>query len=338
MRKGQNPAKAGNKAYKPKRLGIATLVYIPIQEGYFAQSLGIFKAHLTSVWKYTDEEFDYLVFDNGSCPEIKYELLTLQEKGLITTLISSINNLGKTGALNEILAAMQNEWICYADSDMLFRPGWLEACWKINSSFPDIGMIGAQIIYPDWEVDKGNSLFRTIKNDAYRFSQEKPPTWITEEYCRARGITGDRKLAYENMLLDKVCNINTAVECYLGGNSHQQFLARREVLQRILPLPSGLQLSREEDTYQDRRLDELNYLHLTTTIPYLYHMGNTIDPEIVNEINLLKLNNQFTSRYPQKAVRKNNWLFLILAKLSNIILVRKLMLRLYSNLYEIFSS
>ena len=56
----------------------------------------------------------------------------------------------------------------------------------------------------------------------------------------------------------------------------------------LLPLPSGLQLSREQDTYQDMRLDELGYLHLTTTVPYLYHMGNAVDPEIVPEVNKLR--------------------------------------------------
>ena len=90
------------------------------------------------------------------------------------------------------------------------------------------------------------------------------------------------------MLLDKVTNVETGVEAYMGGNSHQQFLGPREILNQLLPLPSGLQLSREQDTYQDTRLDELGYLHLTTTVPYLYHMGNAVDPEIVPEVNKLR--------------------------------------------------
>jgi len=343
MRKGQNPAKAGVKAHQPAQLGIATLVYIPVLEGYFDQSLEIFKIHLTSVRQNTAAQFDYWVFDNGSCPEVKRELEKLHEAGLISTLILSEHNLGKTGALNQMLAAMPNEWICFADSDMLFRPGWLEACWKINQSFPNCGMLGAQIIFPDWEVDKGNTQFRQTPDARFVFSQEKAPEWIATEYCRARGATEERTQVYREMLLDKVRSIQTGAEAYLGGNSHQQFLARRDVLRQILPLPSGLQLSREQDTYQDRRIDELGYLHLTTCVPYLYHMGNTIDPEIASEINRQQAEegrSQGMSKAAHKPPRgwKQNLLWKGLARLSRIPWSRRLLLRLYNNLYEIFSS
>lgn len=338
MRKGQNPAKAGGKAYQPARLGIATLVYIPMQEGYFDQSLEIFKIHLASVRQYTHEEFDYLVFDNGSCPEVKRELEKMHEQGLIDQLILSAHNLGKTGALNQVLAGMPNEWICFADSDMLLRPDWLDACWKINASFPNCGMIGAQIIFPDWEVDKGNTLFRQTVDPRFSFSQEKAPDWIVTEYCRARGATEERTQFYREMLLDKVRNTQTGCEAYLGGNSHQQFLARREVLQQILPLPSGLQLSREQDTYQDRRIDELGYLHLTTTIPHLYHMGNTVDPEIVPEINRLQIEGRPVNGENKKSGQKNNFFWKALVWLSHKPRPRRWLLRLYQNLYEVFSS
>ena len=162
------------------------------------------------------EEFDYLVFDNGSCPEVKRELEKMHEKGWITNLILSEHNLGKTGALNQVLAGMPNEWICFADSDMLFRPGWLDACWKIQESFPNLGMIGAQIIFPDWEVDKGNTQFRQTTDPRFVFTQEKAPEWIAEEYCRARGATEERTQVYKEMLLDKVRNTQTGCRSLSG--------------------------------------------------------------------------------------------------------------------------
>jgi glycosyltransferase involved in cell wall biosynthesis len=338
MRKGQNPAKAGVQAYTPRRLGVATLVYIPVQEGYFDQSLEIFKIHLASLRQYTSEEFDFLVFDNGSCPEVKRELEKLHEQGLIDTLILSEHNLGKTGALNQILAGMPNEWICFADSDMLFREGWLDACWKINESFPNCGMVGAQVIFPDWDVDKGNTEFRKTSDPRFVFSQEQAPEWLVDEYCRARGASPERTQVYREMLLDKVRNTETGVEVYLGGNSHQQFLAPRAVLQQILPLPSGLQLSREQDTYQDRRIDELGYLHPTTTRPYLYHMGNTIDPEIVPEVNQLNRSEIARQDPAAKATQKNNLIWRGMVWLSRNPRTRRILLRLYNNLYEVFSS
>lgn len=337
MRKGQNPAKAGAQAYHPQRLGMASLVYIPFQSGYYEKSLEIFQIHHASLRQYTDEVCDTLVFDNGSCPEVKQALHKMHADGLIDWLILSDENLGKTGALNMILAAMPNEWICFSDSDMLFREGWLEACWRINDAFPHCGMIGAQVVFPDREVDRGNSAFRHGGDPRYQFSQEKPAAWIVKEYCSARGASPERAAVYSQMSLDKVHDHESGVDAYLGGNSHQQFLARRAVLQRILPLPSGLELSREQDTYQDQRLDELGYSHLTTTQPYLYHMGNTIDNAILPEIQRLA-ELQFDATAPlHQASDKKNLIWKLLVEMNRHAWMRRLMLRLYQNMYEVIS-
>ena len=86
MRQGQNPAKMGLAAYQPKRLGMALLSYIPSQTGYFAQSLEVLRYQIASI-HHTTKEFDLLVFDNGSCPEVQEELRRLQSEGLIHFLI-----------------------------------------------------------------------------------------------------------------------------------------------------------------------------------------------------------------------------------------------------------
>lgn len=338
MRKGQNPAKAGVKAYTPKKLGIASLVSIPVLEGYFTHSLEIFKIHIASIRQFTTEPFDLFVFDNGSCVEVKNELVKLSTQGIINTLILSEHNLGKTAALNHLLGAMHNEWICFSDSDMLYRPGWLEASWKINENFPGCGMIGAQVVFPDRDEDKGNTAFRQSHPDLYLITQEKPAPKVVKEYVRGRGINEKRAKYYKEMQLDKVVNTSTGVEAYMGGNSHGQFLGPREVLQQLLPLPSGLQLSREQDTYQDRRIDELGYLHLTTTMPYIYHMGNELDPEIVLEVNKLRKLLPASSAVKSKARRKHNLGWKIMVQGYRNQFFKRIMLRLYNNLYEIISN
>ena len=62
MRVGINPAKAGLPAYTPQRLGVALIVYIPVLEGYFHNSLEIFRYQLASLRASTVQEFDLLVF------------------------------------------------------------------------------------------------------------------------------------------------------------------------------------------------------------------------------------------------------------------------------------
>lgn len=131
MRIGKNPAKAGLPAYQPQKLGVALIVYIPFTEGYFANSLEILKYQIASLRAATPLPYDLLVFDNGSCPEVVADLQQMQANEEIDWLVLSAHNLGKAGAWNWIFAAMPNELICYADSDVLFRPGWLEASLEI---------------------------------------------------------------------------------------------------------------------------------------------------------------------------------------------------------------
>jgi GT2 family glycosyltransferase len=342
VRKGQNPGRQELKAYSPEKLAIAALMYIPVEEGYFANTWNIFQFHLASVHQHTGEPFNYVVFDNGSCPAVRRRLEELHEQGWIDWLILSNQNLGKTGALNWMLEALPNEWICYSDSDMLFRPGWLQASWKIDASFPDCGMVGAQVVFPDREVDKGNTRFRNTPDPRFRFSQVKPTLQAVDEYCRGRNIHPERQKDYRAMQLDQVEDLHSGVKAYLGGNSHAQWLARRDVIRKILPLPAGLQLSREEDTFQDARMDELGLLHLTTTEPFLYHMGNTLDEELNEELNRLELPGPAVQKIPpgkrDKSSHKKNLAWRILVWLSRFRLPRRILLRLYNNLYQIFSS
>jgi glycosyltransferase involved in cell wall biosynthesis len=143
MRKGNNPAKLGLPAYQPKRLGLALLSYIPSQSGYFAQSLEVLRYQIASIYHST-KEFDLLVFDNGSSPEVQDELRKLQSEGYIHFLVLSRFNIGKTGALNWILAALPNEFIGFSDGDVLFRPGWFEKSLEILQAFPTAGLVSVQ--------------------------------------------------------------------------------------------------------------------------------------------------------------------------------------------------
>jgi len=100
-----------------------------------------------------------------------------------------------------------------------------------------------------------------------------------------------------------------------------------------------LQLSRKEDTYQDSEIDRRGYLHLTTTVPYLYHMGNTLEEELREELSHLKLPNSeqaLTASRPRAA--KNNLVWKALDWISRRPQGRKILTRLYDNLYGILSA
>ncbi len=273
---GQNPAKLGMKTYQPHKLGIATVTYIPSQEGYFRDSLAILKLTLNSLIRNTAEPFDMLVFDNGSCREIKSELTKLHQEGLIRWLVLSGENLGKTGAQNWIFSAMPNEWICYTDSDVLFRKGWIEASREIIKHFPSAGMVGAQPCFFDVLKGKGQAHLQLLSSSGYTLKSYKPDDDVIEEYCRGINATQELATKYRACQLEIVQVDKNGFQAGLGA-SHMQFLVPSELAHHILPLPHLSGLSQEEDRQLDLRIDQTGRLHLSTLKPYVVHIGNVLD-------------------------------------------------------------
>src|SRR4030067_1914261 len=125
MRKGQNPAKFVNDVTRPQRVTGAVLNYIPFLSGYYSETLDVLKMCMQSMRKDPGLPFDLMVFDNGSCAEVRDFLISEKEAGQIQYLILSEKNVGKGGAWNVILGGAPGEIISYCDGDGLFSPGWL---------------------------------------------------------------------------------------------------------------------------------------------------------------------------------------------------------------------
>lgn len=273
---GQNPAKLGMQAYQPQKLGLATITYIPSQEGYFRDSLAILKLTLESLRRNTSEPFDLLVFDNGSCSAIQKELVGLHHQGVIDWLILAGKNLGKTGAQNWIFSAMPNEWIGYTDSDVLFRKGWLEASREIIAHFPDTGMVGAQPCYFDVLKGKGQAHLPLRSKAGYQIMPYAPEKEVTDEYCRSLNATPELSAKYHAAQLELIRVKRDGFQASLGA-SHMQFLIPAELARRIIPLPYRSGLSPEEDRQLDLRIDQNGKLHLSTQKSFVVHMGNVLD-------------------------------------------------------------
>ena len=144
MRIGQNPAKYVKDVAKPARVTVAVLNYIPFLSGFYAEALDVLKVCLESARHEPGAEMDLLVFDNGSCDEARQYLLDEHTAGRIQYLLLSEKNLGKGGAWNMILAGAPGEIIAYADSDVLFSPGWLARSLELLETYPNVGMVTAR--------------------------------------------------------------------------------------------------------------------------------------------------------------------------------------------------
>jgi hypothetical protein len=122
-----------------------------------------------------------------------------------------------------------------------------------------------------------------------------------------------------------------------SGASHMQFLAKRDLVRQILPLPAKMALSTEEDRAFDTRLDERGWLRLTTMLPYVVHMGNHIEDSLLPEIKLLGDIDEAIDNRQKSIDYKKNFLWKVLVAMNHVGFIRKIFKRIYMNLFELYS-
>jgi glycosyltransferase involved in cell wall biosynthesis len=272
MRVGQNPAKYVKDVAKPARVTATVLNYIPFQSGFYSETLDVLKVTLSSLRENTKVDFDLMVFDNGSCPEVKEFLLNEQSEGRIQYLILSEKNLGKGGAWNMILSGSPGEIIAYTDSDALFFEGWLEKSLELLETFPNVGMVTSRPFRtnPDFitstiawgekdaeaSVEKGDFIpFEVFREFDLSLGQSE------EEIKQHYESTTDTLLTYKGLKA-------------IAGASHWQFVAKKAVLAQFLPFDMSRPMGQVKQL--DQRMNEAGYLRLMPVEPFAMNMSNTL--------------------------------------------------------------
>ncbi len=275
VRRGINPSKRLPSGAKiPERLTLAVLTHAPFIGGYHAAALDVVSRTLDSLRESVRIPYDLLVFDNGSCAEMRDFLLQRQGRGDIQYLLLSERNLGKCGAWNVIFAAAPGELIMYCDQDVHFSSGWLEQSLAILDAFPDAAMISARPMRPLPELSSATLAWAERTPDVaveagtfVRWETEwemMSGLGLTEAQARLRyGQSGDVRLTRGGVSA-------------LAGASHWQFLTRREFLRTLPPLDGGRPLG--GDLQFDRAVNDAGYLRLMTCEPLVTHIGNTPGP------------------------------------------------------------
>ena len=274
---GQNPAKFVKDVAKPARITVAVLNYIPFLSGFYAEMDGVLKACLNSIYNTKlDEDFDILVFDNGSCDEIKQFLLKEQAEGRIQYLFLSEKNLGKGGAWNMIFDGAPGEIIAYTDNDCVFTPDWLEKSVRILETYPNTGMVTArpfrtrEDLYsstlawadgdPDVEHEQGDLIpFEVFREFDLSLGQSE------EEIAAHYQETTDHRLTYKGVKA-------------MVGASHWQFTAYKKCLSEFLPFRMDRPMGQVRQL--DTRINEKGYLRLMTETPCAMNMSNTLDDSV----------------------------------------------------------
>jgi glycosyltransferase involved in cell wall biosynthesis len=276
MRVGQNPAKFVDDVPRPAQVTAAVISYIPFMEGYYAQGLDVLKLCLNSLREHADMAFDLMVFDNASCAEVRKFLVAEQEAGRIQYLLLSEQNVGKGGAWNTIFGAAPGEYIAYADSDVYFYPGWLSPQIKVLETFPQAGMVTGMPILTPIQYSAATVAWAENQEDM----EVKRGALISWEdfWFHASSLGSDEERARAFYAENEAHAVLFKGETYFIGSSHFQFVARKEALQSIAPIPFTRPMG--EVRQLDALINEKGYLRLSTPERYVRHMGNTLPEDM----------------------------------------------------------
>lgn len=272
MRVGQNPAKFVKEVAKPARVTVAVLNYIPFLSGFYAQALDVLKVSLNSLCQNTPEEHDLLVFDNGSCAEVQDYLLAERRAGHIQYLLLSEKNLGKGGAWNMILAGAPGEIIAYADSDVLYLPGWLTRSLEILETYPRVGMVTSRPFRTKDEFLTATREWIARTPEAELVEGQLIPWETFYEFNRSLGAEEDEiRASYAETQDARVTYRGVTAQL---GASHWQFVAYKSVLQEFLPFQMDRPMGQVRQL--DQRMNEAGYLRLMVPDPLVLNMSNTL--------------------------------------------------------------
>src|SRR5688572_19169354 len=279
MRKGQNPAKFVKDVARPERVTVALLNYIPFLSGFYAETLDVLKVSLESMRKDAGLPFDLMIFDNGSCEEVREFLVNEKEEGRIQYLILSEKNMGKGGAWNVMLAGAPGKIISYTDSDVLFSPGWLSRSVEILETFPNVGMVTARPFRTPPE------LYESTLKWAWGHAQVEEGQFIPwetflefnlslgqteEENKKVYSETRDWKITYRPERSGAQSKDVTA----FAGASHWQFTAYKSILQQFLPFDMDKPMGQVRQL--DKRMNDAGLLRLMVPDPLVMNMSNTL--------------------------------------------------------------
>lgn len=283
MRIGRNPARKIRRTHQHAEVTLATIVYIPFLSGYYEQALDVLRLCLGSLREHSDAPYELLVFDNGSCSEVRSFLTNELQEGRIDYLLLSKENLGKAGAWNIIFDAAPGEIIGFCDSDIFFEPGWLSEHLRILKAFPNVGMVTGLPIRHQVDVFTGRGLKKAETETGIVIERGD---FITEDAMAAYCVGVGRDFAeYKPEVAGvKDVRLTSGGTSALLGACHFQFAAFKSVLKSFLPfsaqiLLDGSALASGSESELDRKIEDRELLRLSTGKVYVHHLGNTVTPQ-----------------------------------------------------------
>ena len=221
--------------------------------------------------------------------------------------------------------AAPGELIAYADDDMFFLPGWLDACLKIIDTYPKVGMVSGYYVRTQMKYGIGSTVKFASQPDVYSHVGSIWPGEYEEHYLDAYGRDEDKDQGIDG-IEDHLLTYH-GVEALISAQ-HMQFVAPKQVLLDALPKTwSGHLMGQMKEL--DMAVDRLGYLRLSTREPETRFLGNVVSPEMA------KLAERYGLSAQGKVLQKPRHPLRFLLRSGR---VNLWMWKFYNNLFDLLNS
>lgn len=290
MRIGFNPAKENKEIRIENYHRVIVPVYIPNFEGYFANLFEVFKLCIDSLLLTSHHKTRITIYNNNCHPDVKaYIDQKYHENVLIDQVFHSKENLGK---INAILAAAKGNLeplITITDADVLFKNGWQEAVEKTFVNFPEAGMVSPVPSSKALTLFTSNNWYYGLFKGKLAFEKVEDP----EEMHKFDLSLGNKELMYKPIHLEKylvITNKKNNAKAVMGCG-HFVATLKREVFDKGSNCPAFIKIvGGVENKFIDQPNEDLGFLRLATKENFAFHMGNSIEDWMEDNLNKLVKN------------------------------------------------
>jgi hypothetical protein len=250
------------------------VVYVPHLRGYFTNRLAVVRLSLESLCRQKPAETKLLVFDNGSCTEVRGLLAGMLQDGRIDFMVRSRSNIGTPAAIGIIFRLGLRPVIAYGDDDVFYGPGWLEPQLDVLARFPMAGMVSgvATLDGADHAVDGTLQALRSDRRVTLDLEGRIPEAW-EQDWALSTGRDPTQRGAEARAT--SVPRLEADGIRLFVGATHFQYVGWAERLAACLPRewPTSLMGNMRD---LDEAMNRQGYLRLSTAERHVRHMGNAV--------------------------------------------------------------
>ncbi len=247
-------------------------VFIPNHSDYFKESFSVLELCLKSLFQTVHSKTFITIVNNGSCDEVKEYLQQLFDEHKIHEIIHT-TNIGKLNAIVKGLSGTNFELVTISDADVLFVKGWQSETIAIFKQLPKVGVVG---IVPQFNLHKVNSvnlLVDNLWNASMKFLPVKNEKALSIFYD---SIGWDKNYNHDYLKFSLGLQWSDDLTV-LVGSGHFVATYKRNIFENIVTY-NPYKMGGYSEDFLDTMPLKKDYWRVTTYDNYAYHIGNSIEP------------------------------------------------------------